>query len=265
MHDAQVQFAVGDLQCDGAVVQPVGLVVALGRVGLLHQIVRLLEIVFLLLLDLLDLLCDGEQVFGFLVIAFVTVTAYAAPLAEKILAVAERPTHVVADQHHVRGMAGLATSLHISLGEEGPEPMLVGAMGFFNASGCAAVALMAGRTAELIRIVNFQKVWFRVTGESARILVGFFVFEGHGGSGQLDGLANSHVAGFAAVDDVGIRHVDLQNLRGPGFGLDLQSGHLRWSEARHVLGKVGVEFFFALVDGPDQLSELSTQLGALVL
>jgi len=51
-------------------------------------------------------------------------------------------------------MAGLATGFHISPGEERPEPVLVSAMRFFNAGGGAAVALVARRTAELIRIVN---------------------------------------------------------------------------------------------------------------
>src|ERR1700716_2584117 len=94
----------------------IGFLVALSLVGLLHQIAGLLGIVLFLLLELLDLLCDGEEVFRFLVIAFVTVAAYAAALAEKIFAIAKRPAHVVADQNHVRGVAGLAAGFPISPG-----------------------------------------------------------------------------------------------------------------------------------------------------
>src|SRR5438477_955469 len=46
LHDTQVQLAVCDFQRDGAVVQPVGLLVALGFVGFLHQIVACLKLSF---------------------------------------------------------------------------------------------------------------------------------------------------------------------------------------------------------------------------
>src|SRR2546429_7109827 len=72
-----------------------------------------------------------------------------AALAEKIFAIAERPAHVVAHQHHVRGMAGLATGFHIAPGEERPEPVLVRAMCFFNAGGGAAVALVDRKSTRL--------------------------------------------------------------------------------------------------------------------
>src|SRR5205807_10665256 len=99
LHDAQVELAVGDFESDGAIVEAVGFLVALGFVGLLHQVASLLEVVLLLLIELLDLLGDGEQILGFLVIAFETVTADAAALAEKILAFADHPADVIGNQN----------------------------------------------------------------------------------------------------------------------------------------------------------------------
>jgi len=76
------------------------------------------------------------------------VTAHTAALAEKIFAIAEGPTHVVADQHHVAAWQ-VWQPASIFPGEERPEPVLVGAMSFFNTRGCAAVALMAGEQPNL--------------------------------------------------------------------------------------------------------------------
>ncbi len=156
LHDAEVKLAVGDFKSDGAIVQAIGFVVALGFVSLFHQVAGLLEIVAFLLIELLDLLGDGEEVFWFLVIAFVAVATHAAALAEKILAFGERPADVVADDDHIRGVANLAAGFVISRREKRPEPVFVIAVGFFNAGGGAAIALVAWRAAELVRIVDFQ-------------------------------------------------------------------------------------------------------------
>ena len=56
-----VVLAIGNFEGDRLVVQPVGFFVACGRVGLLHQIGSLLEVVFFLLLKLLDLLADRSS------------------------------------------------------------------------------------------------------------------------------------------------------------------------------------------------------------
>ncbi len=77
----------------------------------------MLEVVFFLLLDELDLLRDGEQVFRFFVVAFVTMAAYAAALTVQILAFGESPAHIVGHQHHIRRVAGLAAGFYISPGE----------------------------------------------------------------------------------------------------------------------------------------------------
>jgi len=60
LNDAQVEFAVGDFEGDGAIVEAIGVFVALRSVSLLHEVVGLLEVIFLFLIDELDLLGDGE-------------------------------------------------------------------------------------------------------------------------------------------------------------------------------------------------------------
>src|SRR5207302_11077796 len=171
LHDAQVELAVGDFESDGAFVEAVGFLVALGFVGLLHQVAGLLEVVLLLLIELLDLLGDGEQILGFLVVAFETVTADAATLAEKILVFADHPPNVIGDDDHVGGVANLAARFELCTRKDGPQPAFIVAVRFFDAGGGASISLMARGTAELVRIVNLQEIGFRVGGEGPRILI----------------------------------------------------------------------------------------------
>ena len=117
LNDAQVEFAVGDFEGYGAIVEAVGVFVGLCGVGLLHEVVGLLEVIFLFLIDELDLLGDGEEVFGFFVVAFVAMATHAAALTKEILALGERPAHIIGHQHHIRGVTILAASFHISPGE----------------------------------------------------------------------------------------------------------------------------------------------------
>ena len=96
----------------------------------------------------------------------------AAALAEEVFARAnDLPFDVATDKFHVRGVASLAAGFDIVFWKQWPQPVLVGAMRFFDASGCAAIALMARRAAEFFRIVRFQKFWLRMTGEGVRVLV----------------------------------------------------------------------------------------------
>ena len=274
LDDAQVELAIGYLESDGAIVQAIGFIVGLGLVGLLHQVASLLEIVFLLLIELLDLLCNGEQVLGFLVVALVTMAPGAAALAEQILAFGERPAHVVADENHVRGVANLTARLVVSRGEKRPEPVFVVAVGFFNAGGGAAIALVAGRAAVFFGIVNFQKVGFRMAGEGPRIFIRLFAFQCHGSGGEFHRLANAHVAGLTAVDNIGtilsfeigtvLVDIDLANFRRPGFHAVQQVHELRGRKVHHMIGEVGIHQLFFFADGLDQVSELGAQLGALV-
>ena len=117
---APVHLAVGDSQGDRLVVQLVRFFVRLGGVGLLHQVGRLLDVLFLLRLNLLDLLADRLQIFRFLVVALVAMAAHAAALTEQIFAVVDGlQPHIAADQHHVGGVAGLAARFEFSLGYSG--------------------------------------------------------------------------------------------------------------------------------------------------
>ena len=81
--------------------------------------------------------------------------AHAAALAEKVFAAVDGfKLHVAAGQHHVGGMAILASGLRVFFGEQRPKPVLVIAVRFFHAGGGAAVALVARRAPELFWIVN---------------------------------------------------------------------------------------------------------------
>ena len=107
-----VQLAVCHSQVDRLAIEPVGFFVGLRRIRLLHQIRSLFEIVSLLRFDLLDLLADRVQIFWLFVIALVAMATHAASLAEEVFAVVDGlPLHVAAGQHHVCGMAILATRL----------------------------------------------------------------------------------------------------------------------------------------------------------
>src|SRR5258708_12515886 len=101
--------------------------------------------------------------------------------------------------------------------------MLVIAVGFFDSSGGASVALVARRAAKLIRVVNFQQIGLGMAGEGAGVLVGLFALERHGYRGEFDGLANAHVAGLASVHDFGFGHIGLHDFRIPSLGFFLPS------------------------------------------
>ena len=275
LDNAQVELAVGDFEGHGAVVEAVGFVIRFRLVGLLHEIGGLFQVVFLLLLEEFDFLPNGKQILRFLVIAFVAMTAHASALAEEILAFAESPADIIADQHYVRGVADLTARFEIAPREDGPEPVLVGAVGLLDTGGGAAIALVARRAAELVRVVNLQEIAFRMAGEGPRVFIRLFAFQGHGSGGEVHWFANAHVAGFAAVDDIGtvlpddigivLADVDLADFRGQGLHAVLQVGELRGREVHHVIGEVGIHQFLFFVDRLDELAELGTQLRALVL
>ncbi len=95
------------------------------------------------------------QIFRFFVVALIAMAAHAAALAKEIFAVVDGlPLHVAAHQHHVGGVAGLASGLRVFFGKQRPQPVLVIAVRLLDAGGGASIALMTGRAAELVRIVN---------------------------------------------------------------------------------------------------------------
>src|SRR5579859_1704857 len=97
--------------------------------------------------------------------------ANAAALAEKVFPLAKRPADIVDDQHHVRGVTGLAAGFDISFREERPKPVLIGAVGFLDAGRCAAIALMAGGTAKFFGIVDLQEFGIAMARKGPRVLV----------------------------------------------------------------------------------------------
>ena len=157
----RLELAVGDSEVDSLGIKLVGFVVRFGGIGLLHQVSLLLQIVFLLRFNLLDLLPDGVQIFWLFVVPLISMAAIAATLAKKIFAGVDGfKLHIAAGQNHVRRMAALASRLGIFLRVHGPQPVFVIAMSFFDAGGGAPIALMAGRASELVRIVNLQQLGF---------------------------------------------------------------------------------------------------------
>src|SRR4029077_13997170 len=90
--------------------------------------------------------------------------------------------------------------------------MLVVAVRFLDASGGAAIALMARGAAELVGVVDFEQLWLGMADKSIRVLVGLlFTLGCHSGGRDLHRLARAHVTGFAAVDDIGFGDVYLND------------------------------------------------------
>ncbi len=154
--DAAVSLAVSYLQRLGSVIQMCGFFVRFCGIGLLHQVSCLLDVLGLLPLQLLDLLVDRVQLLGFFVVPFIAMATDAAPLAKQVLARADGRAHVVAHQHHVRGVAGLTPSLRVFVWEERPQPMLIVSVSLLQAGGGPAIALVARRAAVLVRVVRLQ-------------------------------------------------------------------------------------------------------------
>src|SRR5215469_4684162 len=163
--------------------------------------------------------------------------AHAAPLAEEVLALADGPADVTADQDHVGGVTGLASGFRVFLGEERPQPVLVVAMCFFDAGGGAAV------------IVGLL----------------LLVVLGEGGGGNLQRLADAHVAGLAAVNDVGVGDINLLDLGIPVGVFLFQALDLGGSEIDGVIGNVLRSLGAGVGDRLENVAQFGADLGALVL
>src|SRR4029077_8353135 len=95
------------------------------------------------------------------------------------------------------------------------------------AGGRPPVALMAGGAAKFIGIMCAQKFRVGMAGESPGILIRMLLaLASHDRSRDPKRLAGVHVAGLAAVHDIGIRNVDLNDLGVPLFGFLLQTVNL---------------------------------------
>ena len=143
--------------------------------------------------------------------------------------------------------------------------MLVIAVSFFHAGGGAAVALMAGRTAKLVGIVNLQQFRLRMADERLRVFVRLLLaLWRHRRSSDFQRLARAHVARLAAVDDIRLGDVDLNDRRVPIRSLLLQSVDLRRSQVDHVIGDVLVHLGLGRSHRLQNIAEFQAQLRPLV-
>ena len=133
--------------------------------------------------------------------------------------------------------------------------MLVISVRFLNASGSPSIPLVTGRTAELVRIMGLQQFRLGMAGERPGIVVGLFPFWRHRCGGQLDGLAGPHVAGFAAIHNIGLGHIDLQDRGVQRLRFVLQTSNLCRRQVHHVLRHIPVELRFLVADWLDQLAQ----------
>ena len=101
--------------------------------------------------------------------------------------------------------------------------------------------------------------------KSLRVIVGSLgAFGRHGGRGQLDRFANSDVAGFAAVHNIGVRDIDLLDPRTKVFRLLFQACDLGGREVDHVIVHVLVQSWLGLRHGFQSVTQFRIQLGALI-
>src|SRR5215469_3923681 len=189
-----------------------------------------------------------------------------AALAKQIFAVIEGfILDIPGDQNHVSRVAGLTSGLGVLFGKQWPEPVLVVAVGFLHAGGGSSIALVAGRAPELVGIVNGEKFGVGMAGERFGVFVGLFLALGsHRGQSDLDGLARVHVAGFAAIDDVRLRHVDLNDGGVPLDGSLLQAIDLLGGEIHEMVGDVFVHLGLGIGDGFAGIAEFEAELGFFV-
>ena len=193
-------------------------------------------------------------------------TAHATALAEEVFAVVDGlPLHIAAHQHHVGSMAVLATRFCVLLGKQRPQPVLVVSMRFLRARGRASVSLMAGRAAELLRIVNPQQFGLRMAHQRIGVFIRLLLtFRRHRRRSDFQRLARVHVAGFAAVDDIGICNVDLHNRRNPFGRPSFQSVDLLRREIDHVIGDVFIQLGPGRRYRLQHFTQFQAQLRALV-
>ena len=149
----------------------------------------------------------GAAFFGLGVVMLEAVATDAPAPLEQVFAGGE---HRGAVHHHVIRVALLATTFHVHSGRSrfriGPvverrQPVLVLAVGLFHAVELHAVAVVAWSTAELVRIMNPEQFWVGVAHK--RTLTPHILCR------DLNGFADSEMAGLAAVHHAGVRIVDL--------------------------------------------------------
>src|SRR5438105_3500515 len=101
-------------------------------------------------------------------------------------------------------MALLAARLGVLFVMHRPEPERILAMRLLHRRGGAAIAAVAGRAAELLRIMMLHEIFVRVADEER--VAPHVLFR------ERERLARAQVAGLAAIHDVRGGHVDLLDL-----------------------------------------------------
>ena len=153
-------------------------------------------------------------------------------------------------------MAGLAPGLRILFRIKRPQPVLVIPVRLLDASGGTTVSLVASGAAKFFRIVNLQQFRFGMADKSRSVFIRLLLaFRRQCRRSDLQRLACSHVAGLAAVDNVRIGHVYLDDGRIPIRRLFLQALDLRRCEVDHVVGNVLVHFRFGGGDGLQDIAQ----------
>ena len=155
-------------------------------------------------------------------------------------------------QIQVVGVALLAARLNIFSVIQRPEPKLVPAMTFLDAAGRPAVAVVARSATKLLRIVNLQQLHPRVAGKGR--------FASHVRLSQRHGLPCAQVTGFAAVDQIHIRHVNLLDLRSERLHVPHQALHLSFRQSHQVVPQIGVARLPQLAGRLLQLDSLGLQV-----
>src|SRR6185295_7514052 len=91
------------------------------------------------------------------------------------------------------------------------QPEFVATMSFFDAGGGAAIAAVAGGTAELLRIVNLKQLFAGMADKSPRQIVRTFSGTAGRHVRSLNGqrLTRAEMANFASIDNAGLVNVNL--------------------------------------------------------
>ena len=153
--DLGVEAGDANLQIGGVLIEALRFGVVAAAVGLTGGEADLALPFGFLLFELADLLVGRGHLFRLAVETFVTMAAHAAAQAESFAPGVQRVRHFRDDLFDV---ALLAAGLEVFPMMHGPEPEFVTSVGLDGAIDCGAIAAVARRAAELLRIVDLQQL-----------------------------------------------------------------------------------------------------------
>ena len=263
--DAPVNLAVRDFQRDGFSFSWLASSLLAAASACFIRSAACLRLSFFCCSSCLICWADVVQVLRLFVVALIAMAAHAALLPEQIFAFADRPSHIAADQHHVGGMAGLAAGFDVLLGKQRPQPMLIVSVRLLHAGRGAAVALVAGRAAELVGIVHLQHSGSGWLTKARAYSSGFFsplavmdagvIFSGSRMPMWQDSQRSTMLASATLICTIfGI----------PLFGLLFQAVDLLGREVDHVFVDVGGHLGAGRGHRLQHFTEFGVQLGAFV-